>query len=409
MTWHVRFINPDRTVEDRGETDDAWVQVAMQASPEVDPDRLMKPHPSDESKFFVLRSDGVLECYSQEPWGQEPEEAPLEATGSAWIAGAERLGSGKIGSAMTQPDSPPRAVWHTVEAPSGSGWFSSMASYLSSVHYEPQVLYDPASDRLGQFGPLNQSGRALRNERDGRGTNREGLVCIQVEVCGYASKPFTNGWNPADKPNFQKLCNAMRDWGIPDSWPAGPPAVYPGGDKPRSASVWHSRGGHYGHCDVPGNDHGDPGAIDTQKVPWRGSGSAVTPGTGTYVVKAGDTLSAIAKRYGVTWQKLAEMNGLKDPNQIKPGQVLKVPESFQPFPGTVWFQTKPTSPIITAMGKRLVEEGCSEYRVGPGPDWSDVDKASYAAWQRKLGYSGSDADGWPGQTSWDKLKVPKVQ
>lgn len=60
------------------------------------------------------------------------------------------------------------------------------------------------------------------------------------------------------------------------------------------------------------------------------------------------------------------------------------------------------------MGKRLVAEGCGKYQVGPSPDWSEADRKSYAAWQRKLGYSGSDADGVPGKTSWDKLKVPNV-
>lgn len=60
------------------------------------------------------------------------------------------------------------------------------------------------------------------------------------------------------------------------------------------------------------------------------------------------------------------------------------------------------------MGKRLVAEGCGRYEVGPGPDWSEADRKSYAAWQRKLGYSGTDADGIPGKASWDRLKVPNV-
>ncbi|MEU1099357.1 peptidoglycan-binding protein, partial [Streptomyces sp. NPDC005877] len=62
---------------------------------------------------------------------------------------------------------------------------------------------------------------------------------------------------------------------------------------------------------------------------------------------------------------------------------------------------------VTAMGRRLVAEGCGRYNQGPGPSWTLADKNSYAAWQRKLGYTGSDADGIPGKTSWDKLRVPK--
>ncbi|EEQ89989.1 hypothetical protein RJZ56_001182 [Blastomyces dermatitidis] len=75
------------------------------------------------------------------------------------------------------------------------------------------------------------------------------------------------------------------------------------------------------------------------------------------------------------------------------------------FPGSDWFHRKPNSEIITAMGKRLVAVGCSAYKEGPGPQWTDADRASYKKWQNKLGYRGRDADGWPGKTSWDKLKV----
>ena len=45
--------------------------------------------------------------------------------------------------------------------------------------------------------------------------------------------------------------------------------------------------------------------------------------TGTYSVKAGDTLSAIAARLGTSIKHLQELNHIKDPDKIKPGQVLK--------------------------------------------------------------------------------------
>ncbi|MEV7285473.1 peptidoglycan-binding protein [Streptomyces sp. NPDC093252] len=80
--------------------------------------------------------------------------------------------------------------------------------------------------------------------------------------------------------------------------------------------------------------------------------------------------------------------------------------ALQPFPGTAWFRERPSSPVVTAMGTRLVAVGCSAYTEGPGPQWTDADRASYARWQRRLGYTGADADGWPGATSWTALKVP---
>ena len=44
-----------------------------------------------------------------------------------------------------------------------------------------------------------------------------------------------------------------------------------------------------------------------------------------YEVQAGDTLSAIAARFGVSAEELARYNNLADPNALQVGQVLKLP------------------------------------------------------------------------------------
>jgi LysM repeat protein len=44
----------------------------------------------------------------------------------------------------------------------------------------------------------------------------------------------------------------------------------------------------------------------------------------TYTVKRGDTLGKIAAAYGTTWQALASLNGISNPNLIRVGQVLKI-------------------------------------------------------------------------------------
>lgn len=54
--------------------------------------------------------------------------------------------------------------------------------------------------------------------------------------------------------------------------------------------------------------------------------------TGTYTVKAGDTLSGIASRFGTSWQELQRINGLANANLIFPGQVLKLPGGGKPAP-----------------------------------------------------------------------------
>jgi len=43
-----------------------------------------------------------------------------------------------------------------------------------------------------------------------------------------------------------------------------------------------------------------------------------------YTVASGDTLSSIAKAHGVSWQSIAQINALGDPDTISPGQQLKV-------------------------------------------------------------------------------------
>ncbi|WP_288728295.1 LysM peptidoglycan-binding domain-containing protein [uncultured Limosilactobacillus sp.] len=54
------------------------------------------------------------------------------------------------------------------------------------------------------------------------------------------------------------------------------------------------------------------------------SSSTATTTAGTYTVKAGDTLSAIASRYSTSSSTLALLNSLSNPNLIYVGQVLKV-------------------------------------------------------------------------------------
>lgn len=71
------------------------------------------------------------------------------------------------------------------------------------------------------------------------------------------------------------------------------------------------------------NGLADPNIIHPGQVLAVG-GSAPDPAPQTYTVKSGDTLSGIAAAYGTSWQHLADINGIADPNLIHPGQVLRV-------------------------------------------------------------------------------------
>lgn len=290
--------------------------------------------------------------------------------GPAYIAGVTRFGDQSIGGAMDTPQNPPRVVWHTTESPAGALYFTSVAAYLIRVGSEPQVIYDPVSDRIGQFGPLTQSARALQNDGSRR-TNREGKVCIQVEVLGKAASPWTKGFDPAAKPNFRKLLAAARAHGVPDVWPAGKPLATAAAvaKTTRNRTTWQSKGGHFSHGQVPSNSHWDPGAIDV----------AIVPGT---AVKAEPTTPST-------------------PTPTHP--------AYEPFPGSAFFHAGRHSPIITAMGRRLVALGFGKhYATGPGPNWTNADRWNVRDFQLSRADLRGDADGYPGPKTWAALRVPKV-
>lgn len=138
-----------------------------------------------------------------------------------------------------------------------------------------------------------------------------------------------------------------------------------------TGTEWGEFYGICGHQHVPENLHGDPGNIDID-----------------YLIAKATSLA----------------NGTVTP---KPPTTTK--PKYEPFPGAYFFKDGRKSPIILAMRKRLIAVGCGKYQSNSNPDtWGSGDEASYKAWQKKLGFTGDDADGVPGKSSWDDLKVPNV-
>ena len=434
----VDHIDPDThdlTTTYYGTVDQDHVDQVRAIAALDDTERHVLEHPRQAGAFMVLRDDGDLDVYvptdAPEYRVYDPDPNPQSdagymprgAVGPSYISGVTKMGNQAIGGASDSPSKPARAVWHTTESPAGGNYLASIGAYLIRVGAEPQVIYCPVTDKIAQFGPLTSSGRALKNDGSYR-TNRTGKVCIQVEVLGYARSPWTKGFDPATKPNYRKLIAAMRAHGIPDVWPVGKPPATAAAATKRPKDTWENVGGHYAHGQIRGQNHWDPGAIDTSIVPGKassgtdssGGSSTPAPSSGTYRVKKGDTLTSIAEEHNTTVAILVKLNGLKDADKLAIGQELKVTgaaatkpsaQPLEPFPGAAFFHGGRHSPIITAMGRRLVAESCGKYKTGPGPNWTNSDKASYAAWQRKLGYTGAAADGIPGKASWDKLRVPK--
>jgi hypothetical protein len=184
------------------------------------------------------------------------------------------------GSSGVMEGGNPKVTAHVTVSPSGfkangTAHFDAMHEVLIDKRAEPHFLYDPVTDRLGQYFPLNRSARALRNELNPdqsvkRRTNGSGLVNIQIEFVawpGPITSPqgvttqhavFTDDWKPG--PNYRAMMRAVRSWGVPDQW-NGRLSKTQFDPVPRTWANYE-RAGWFGHCQVPGNDHWDPGNID---------------------------------------------------------------------------------------------------------------------------------------------------
>ena len=86
-------------------------------------------------------------------------------------------------------------------------------------------------------------------------------------------------------------------------------------------------------------------------------------GSGRHRVKAGDSLSSIASRYRISTRDLMSVNGLRNPNHVEVGQVLKLPtNAVQPKP-----KFKPVA--VKAI------PGATEHTVSKGQTLTQIAKA----------------------------------
>ena len=91
---------------------------------------------------------------------------------------------------------------------------------------------------------------------------------------------------------------------------------------------------------------------------------AQTDGT-TYIVQPGDTLSGIAARYGTTYQSLAAINNIADPNRIYPGQEIVIDGA-------------------------ATEASTEYYTIQPGDTLSGIASTYGTTWQRLAEINGID-------------------
>lgn len=176
-----------------------------------------------------------------------------------WIPGAKILAAHMDGNLYGGPT---KVVWHTTENDPSRTTALNVARYLNTVNSQVHLVWNPVSGEMVQMIPANRAARALRNLSGGVQTNGAGSIVFQIEVVGQAKNPFTNG----PLVGLPTIVAFLDQLGIPDVWPAGDLKPYPesyGGV--RSTADW-AKSGHFGHAQVPENDHGDPGNIDQSKT-----------------------------------------------------------------------------------------------------------------------------------------------
>ncbi|MEU2626697.1 peptidoglycan-binding protein [Kitasatospora sp. NPDC007106] len=85
--------------------------------------------------------------------------------------------------------------------------------------------------------------------------------------------------------------------------------------------------------------------------------------------------------------------------------VPRVPGAPAPaFPGTDAFGPGRVNATVQLLGEQLVRKGFGGfYTVGPGPEWTEGDRRNVEAFQLAQGWTGTEADGYPGPHTWRLL------
>ncbi len=93
---------------------------------------------------------------------------------------------------------------------------------------------------------------------------------------------------------------------------------------------------------------------------------------GTYVVQQGDTLSGIAERVGVPWELIAEANGIAGPDYIiQLGQILTIPVPPTTSPDANSYVVK-EGDTITAIAQQFAVDPSDLADYNNVANWDDI-------------------------------------
>jgi hypothetical protein len=284
-----------------------------------------------------------------------------------WMPGAARHAVGNVGA---MNGGPARAVWHiTSNATDWTfknelGWFTGGGAGVA-----PHLLWDPFTGELAQMFPADSRSLSLQNDGAVK-TNRTGKYCIQIETV-FTANETVGGKKYAtvrDTPckGLDQIMDWLRSLGIPDVWPGGAPTGFVRDTV--SAATWENEGGQYGHNQVRGNSHVDPGPMPNLAA--FGAHAPVTPP--------------------------------KPPAPPKPKVSLAhVVYAARHDPAAAQGHTSYKAEVLNVERALAAEKLLASQYVDGSFGTRTV--TAYKAWQKRLGYTGSAADGIPGNASLSKL------
>lgn len=136
----------------------------------------------------------------------------------------------------------------------------------------------------------------------------------------------------------------------------------------------------------------------------------------TITIQRGDTLWALARKYGTTVSAFAKLNGLRNPNLIITGHTLRVPghsgaSSFQPAPART---SAPARPVSTsgvhgstrlAQAARAAAMGMGGYR-SQGLCATGVSRAIVSAMGIKVWGNGNQIDNNLPRSRFKQINIP---
>lgn len=94
------------------------------------------------------------------------------------------------------------------------------------------------------------------------------------------------------------------------------------------------------------------------------------------------------------------------------GGTPKPAPAAPPFPGRSCFRLGRSHPAVTDLDKQLVRLGYTKHHDGngyqPGPKFTRFTRDNIRAFQRAQGWTGDDADGYPGPETWRRLYTTRA-